>query len=192
MTARAPHATETGDSHPIFVQEDNPKIWDILQDICEDTEAWTWIKSFACSRNGHLAYIALFNHYLSASTADNIQKKVKGKLEKTKYTGQNRNFNFEKCATIHKQSRSAITKLTIKHIYPKIRDCEKVRHLVKGIQTAALVACKTQIWASPALLVATSKTALTSSKPSYPRLAEAKKTLISPQLELVEAAVGVW
>jgi hypothetical protein len=83
MTARAPHITAAGDPHPIFVK-DNHKVWDILQDICADTDTWTWIKTSAQYRNGRPAYYALFDHYLGASNSNNVQKEARGKLQKTK------------------------------------------------------------------------------------------------------------
>jgi hypothetical protein len=35
-----------------------------------------------------------------------VQKEARGKLEKTKYTGEKRNFNFEKYVAIHKKSHA--------------------------------------------------------------------------------------
>jgi hypothetical protein len=128
LTARAPHINATGDPHPIFVQY-NHKLWNILQDICADTEAWTWIKKHSsCSRNGRRADFTLYDQYLGAtgSDADTIQNEARGKLEKTKYTGEKRNFNFEKYVAIYKKSHDAITRLT-EYGYPGIDKHEKVQ-----------------------------------------------------------------
>jgi hypothetical protein len=149
MIARAPHETAPGIPHPTLVV-DNFKVWEILQEICLDNNAWTWIKSFARSRNGRGAYLALHSHYLGISKSDNIQAEAENKLKNTFYSGERRNWNFERYVQIHKDQHTAIEGL-FRYGYPSLDERTKVRHLMAGIRTNELDTVKAQVWSSIAL-----------------------------------------
>jgi hypothetical protein len=87
MIARAPHTDPTGAIDATYAAN-NGKVWGILTDICGETNAWTWMKPFNRSKDGRLAYTALYSHYLGASNADNIQSKAENKLQNTFYNGE--------------------------------------------------------------------------------------------------------
>jgi hypothetical protein len=75
MISRSPHVDPLGVVDATYAA-DNRKVWEILANICRETNAWTWIKPQSCSKDGRAAYLALYNHYLGASNADNIQAKA--------------------------------------------------------------------------------------------------------------------
>jgi hypothetical protein len=95
------------------------KVWKILQVICHDMNAWTWSTSFARSQNGRAVYLALHSHYLGISKSDNIQVEAKNKLKNTFYSGERRNWNFERYVQIHKDQHTAIEGL-FQYGYPSL------------------------------------------------------------------------
>lgn len=149
MIARAPHETDDNTPHPTFTV-DNFKVWEILHEICLDNNAWTWIKSFSRNRNGRAAYQALHSHYLGISKSDNIQAEAENKLKNTFYSGERRNWNFERYVQIHKDQHTAIEGL-FQYGYPSLDERSKVRHLMAGVRTNELDTVKAQVWSSVAL-----------------------------------------
>jgi hypothetical protein len=149
MISRSPHRDGNGVIEPTFAA-DNRKVWEILESICRETNAWTWIKSFNRTKNGRAAYLALYQHYLGASNADNVQSRAENKLQNTFYTGERRRFTFEKYVQVHKDQHTSLQALE-EFGYPRLDDRTKVRHLINGIRTKELDAAKGQVWASATL-----------------------------------------
>jgi hypothetical protein len=136
LIARAPHIDAAGAPHHTFLA-DNMKVWTIIQDLCGDNNAWTWVKPFARTQNGRAAYLALHSHYLGASKSDYIQAEAENKLKNTFYNGERRNWNFEKFVQTHKDQHTAIEGL-FQYGYPSLDERTKVRHLIAGIRTTEL------------------------------------------------------
>jgi hypothetical protein len=55
MTARSPHSGST-------FQDDKPKVWDILSNMCVKHPCWVYIKPAQKGKNRRLAYELLFDH----------------------------------------------------------------------------------------------------------------------------------
>jgi hypothetical protein len=69
MVARMPH------THIAF-QEDNIKVWEIIQASLHETEAFNWIKQSERHRNGCAAYLVLMTHYLGTSKNESLQSQA--------------------------------------------------------------------------------------------------------------------
>jgi hypothetical protein len=138
--ARSPHADALGIPAETYAA-DNKKVFEILQAICHDTNAWTWIKSFARRRDSRGAYMALYNHYLGASKADNIQAKAEKKLQTTFYSGDKQKFTFKKLVQIHKDQHTALKGLE-QYGFPRLDERSKVRYLNNAITTKNLNAIR--------------------------------------------------
>jgi hypothetical protein len=115
LIARAPHEAAPGMIHPIYAS-DNNKVWEIMESITRNINAWTWIKSHSRCRGGRAAYWSLHNHYLGASNkTDNVQASAEGKLNSSTYQGKKSRFNFECCAnsqgTAHGAGRAVAARL---------------------------------------------------------------------------------
>jgi hypothetical protein len=54
------HALSTG---PVY-EMDNTTLWQLLQELIYDTDAWPWIAAFKGIMNGCAAFIAFCEHYL--------------------------------------------------------------------------------------------------------------------------------
>ena len=51
--------------------------------------------------NGRLAYLGLYDHYLGENNVDTMSTRAESRLEKMMYSGEKRNWNFEKYVKVH-------------------------------------------------------------------------------------------
>jgi hypothetical protein len=143
MIARGPH---TGSAF----QLDNRKVWEMMKNICGSSPCYIYIKSAARAKNGREAYRLLFDHFLGANNVGNLATAAEERLQSTKYSGDKRNFDFEKYVRIHTEQHSILNGLIV-HGYSGIDESSKVRLLLAGITTSNYDVVKSQILASPAL-----------------------------------------
>ena len=87
----------------------------------------------------------LKNHYLGASNTDNIVNEAELMIRSTSYTGEKRNFTFEKYVQMHKDAHTMMENLTATQ-YPGIDSRSKVKHLFDGIKTSSLDTAKATMW----------------------------------------------
>ena len=139
MIARAPH-TQLGVPHPTFAS-DNQKVDDILTYIVKDTNAWVWRKGRAHVCNSRRIFTNFKTHYPGASNTNNIVDGTELMLRSTFYTGEKRNFTFEKYVQMHKDAHTMMENLTATQ-YPGIDSRSKVKHLFDGIKTSSLDTAK--------------------------------------------------
>ena len=88
--------------------------------------------------------MALKTYYLGAHYVDQMANAAETKLANTFYTGEKRNFTFEKYVQIHVEQHTILEGL-IEQGYTGIDPRSKVRYLMNGIKTSALDSVKTQI-----------------------------------------------
>ena len=74
---------------------------------------------------------------------------AEAKLKDTSYSGEKRQWNFEKYIKTHVNQHAILTGL-VGHGYSGIDDWSKVQHLMAGIKTKVLDPVKAQIMASGA------------------------------------------
>jgi hypothetical protein len=87
---------------------DNARIWAILRGVVYDTDAYTWIKTYACSQNGCDAFLALQAHYLGIAKSDNILTAAEAYMDTTFYTGEKHRLTFENYVTVHQKAHNDI------------------------------------------------------------------------------------
>jgi hypothetical protein len=92
----------------------------------------------------------LFDHYLGANNVGNLATAAEERLQSTRYSGDKRNFDFERYVRIHTEQHSVLNGL-MEHGYSEIYESSKVRLLLAGITTINYDVVKSQILASPAL-----------------------------------------
>jgi hypothetical protein len=143
MTIRAPHAGQS------FV-DDRHKVWDIMSNIGGKHSCFVYIKPYLRSRNGRDAYMLLFDHFCGPNNVGNMASEADTKLTGTLYNGEKKRFTWETYVRIHTEQHSVLNGLK-DYGYAGIDDSSKVRHLLKGIKTAELDVCKTQVMASRSL-----------------------------------------
>jgi hypothetical protein len=143
MMTRAPH---TGRS---FV-DDRRKVWEIMSNICGKHSCFVYIKPDVRTRNGRDVYMLLFDQFLGPNNVGNMASEAETKLTSTIYNGEKKRFTWETYVSIHTEQHSVLNGLKY-YGYTGIDDSSKVCHLLKGIKTAELDVCKTQVMASPYL-----------------------------------------
>lgn len=129
-------------------QADREKVWEKMSAICRKLDyCWTYIRPFQRTRDGRGAYLALRGHYLGKNFVDRMASQAEQKLSTTSYSGEKRNFNFEKYVQIHVEQHTILDGLK-EHGYTGIDVRSKVRHFMNGIKTKDLDPVKVQILAS--------------------------------------------
>ena len=144
MIMRAPINNAAGDARtPTFVT-DNQRVWDLLSEITRSKECWTYAKTGQRNRDGRVAYLALYNHYLGPNSVDNMANAVERKLMNTTYDGEKKRWNLEKYTTVHTEQHHIARGLR-RHGYTGIDPRSEVRYFVDGIKDPSLDAVKTRI-----------------------------------------------
>lgn len=149
LIARAPITDEHGAHTPNYLT-DRTRVWELLSELTRDQECWSYVRPAQRSRNGRLAFMGLKGHYLGQNNVDNMSTKAERRLETTTYTGEKRNWNFEKYVRMHIDQHAILEGLTM-HGYAGIDNRSKVRHLLKGITTTTLDTVKTRIMSDATL-----------------------------------------
>jgi hypothetical protein len=143
MTERAPH---TGRS---FVN-DRRKVRDIMSNICGKHSCFVYINPALRTSNGRDTYTLLFDHFLGPNNVGNMSSAAETKLAETLYNGENKRFTWETYIRIHTEKHAVLNGLK-EYGHAGIDESSKVPRLLKGIKTAALDVCKTQVMVSPSL-----------------------------------------
>ena len=138
MITRGDHATVT-------FHNDNKEVWNVIRHLTHGGAAWSWVSQYARTCNGRDAYKAIKAHYLGPSYRSRIQAACDALLNKTYFDG-NRNFTLESYTTT---LQKAFTDLEI--CEEPVSEQRKVRILLAGITTPALLPAKGIISATPEL-----------------------------------------
>jgi hypothetical protein len=98
-----------------------------------------------------MAYLAFYTHLLGPNNVDNMAMQAEQRLNSTVYNhGEQRRWDFEKYANVHKQQHSILEGL-VEHGYAGIDPRSKVRNVLDGIKTDKLDSVKTRIMSNSAL-----------------------------------------
>ncbi|KAI2502051.1 Reverse transcriptase (RNA-dependent DNA polymerase) [Fragilaria crotonensis] len=147
MIARAPHYTLNAAnmriSDPTYLVN-REKVWDIISKITREHSCWTYVKPAQRTRDGRMAFLSLYQHFLGPNNVDNMATLAEDKLKNTVYNGEQRRWDFERYVNVHKQQHSIMEGL-IEHGYTGIDPRSKVRFLLDGIKTDKFDAVKTRI-----------------------------------------------
>ena len=89
------------------------------------------MKAFANTTDGRGAYLALYDYYLGTRHTQNLSRKAESLLNKLRYTGETKRYNFHKYATQHKECHVVLNNLKV-HGYSGIDEASKVRRFRMG------------------------------------------------------------
>ena len=134
-----------GDHASVTFHNDNKEVWNVIRHLTHGGAAWSWVSQYARTCNGRDAYKAIKAHYLGPSYRSRIQAACDALLNKTYFDG-NRNFTLESYTTT---LQKAFTDLEI--CEEPVSEQRKVRILLAGITTPALLPAKGIISATPEL-----------------------------------------
>ncbi len=147
MINRAPILDDNGPGgYNVTYLADREAVWHIIAGLTRNHSCWTYVKVAQRTRDGRLAYQALYNHYLGPNNVDNLANDAERKLQTTTYTGEKRNWNFEKYVTAHVEQFNVLENLK-QYGHTGIDPRSRVRHLLDGIKTRDLDSVKTLIMA---------------------------------------------
>ncbi len=108
------------------------------------TVVWTYVKNHVHSRDGCMAYYAMFSHYLGPNNVDNQASQSEKALTTLTYNGEGRRWNFEKYVTAMKKHHQILEDL-VPYRYSGIDEQTKVLYLLDGIKTDKLEVPKSTI-----------------------------------------------
>jgi hypothetical protein len=143
MIARRPHS---GSAY----QLDNRKVWEIMKNISGINPCYIYIKGVDKANDERESFSLVFDHYLGANNVGNLATAVEDRLQSTRYSGDKRNFDFEKYVRTHTEQHFVLNGL-MEHGYSGIDEISKVRLLLAGITTSNFDVVKSHVLASPAL-----------------------------------------
>ncbi len=94
MIARAKHyavaaADGTKTTDPAYINN-REKVYEIIAKITRDQPCWTYVKPAQRTRNGRMAYLGLYQHFLGPNKIDNMAPMAEDKLKSTVYNGEQR------------------------------------------------------------------------------------------------------
>lgn len=109
MIARAPHYTLNAANmripDPTYLVN-REKVWDIISKITREHSCWTYVKPAQRTRDGRMAFLSLYQHFLGPNNVDNMATLAEDKLKNTVYNGEQRRWDFERYVNVHKQQHS--------------------------------------------------------------------------------------
>ena len=126
------------------------KVYKIIAKITRDHPCWTYVKPAQRTRDGRMAYLGLYQHFLGPNNVDNMATMAEDKLKSTVYNGEQRRWDFEKYINMHKSQHSIMEGL-VEHGYTGIDPRSKVRYLLDGIKTDKFDSVKTRIMSDATL-----------------------------------------
>ena len=130
--------------------QDNMAVWEIISTIFKSHTSWTIIRPYQKTKDGRNAYLSLYAHHLGPSAVDNMSSAAEKALKNSNYKGESKKWNFDKYVRVQMEQHQILSDLK-EHGYSGIDDRSKVRHLMGGINTAALDSVKSTILTSTTL-----------------------------------------
>ena len=126
LIARAPHAgTE--------FNEDNAKVYQVLQDLVAGSSHESSIKSFRKARDGRGAYLALVQHNLGSSKWDRIIDSCESYLLQNEWNGKNVRFTLKMHVSKHREAHNELVRASQFVSYEVPNEHTRVSRLIKSI-----------------------------------------------------------
>jgi hypothetical protein len=157
MIARCPHFTTDGagaftENHTVDYKADNLEVWNILSGLTRNLgDCWTYVKAGQQRKDGRVAYLSLFDHYLGKHMVEIQANFHENRLRTNQYHGEKRRHNFHKYATEQLDSIQSLNNLRDVHGYAGVDERSAVRYLTEGIKDSSLDSCKNAILADDRL-----------------------------------------
>ena len=83
-------------------------ILDKIVEIFQGLDAWTYLKPAKNNRDGKLGLSLIYSHYFGTSNIDNMEARADKNISQCRYTRENRNWTFEKYATLYKEQHNIL------------------------------------------------------------------------------------
>ena len=119
----------TGDSY----DEDNAKVYQILQDLVGGTSFESSIKSYQRTRDGRAAYLALCQHNLGSSKWDKIIEDAETYVMKREWNGRNYRFTLKSHVNKHREAHNEMVRASDYIQYDLPNEHTRVGRFIKSI-----------------------------------------------------------
>jgi hypothetical protein len=154
MTQYCPHWEYDFNSRdmqrPYFYSQDNHKVLKILLGIFQNTPAYTtYIEKFERKWDGRGAYWALFDHYLGQHQVSHVVSKALLALDKARYTGETRNYNWEKYVNKHVKNHNILDSMVGRGDFMGFGERQQIDKLLEDIHCQPVEFMKPTIWGQP-------------------------------------------
>jgi hypothetical protein len=124
--------------------EDSKKVWVILLACFGLSSAWQYVKKFANQQNGRQAWRTLHDHFFGGDKLNIMVANVLLTLKALHYSGDCKNFTFDKYCTAHVDQHNHHTALA-EYDVPPLEESMKIHYFEDGITDPSLAAVKTTI-----------------------------------------------
>ena len=127
--------------------EDNAKVFQIIQDMVNGTSFESSIKAHQRLRNGRAAYLALCQHNLGSSKWDKVVEEAEAYMMRREWTGKNYWFSLKQHISKHHESFNEMVCASQFIAYEVPNDHTRVGRLIKSIQSKdpAIISALTHI-----------------------------------------------
>jgi hypothetical protein len=134
---------------PVYVAN-REKIYKIIAKMTRDHSCRTYAKSAQKTRDGRMAFMGHYQHFLGLNNVDNMATMAENNLKSTVYNGEQSRWDFEKYINVHKSQHSIMEGL-VERGYTGVDPRSKVRYLLDGIKTNKFDSVKTRIMSDATL-----------------------------------------
>jgi hypothetical protein len=127
---------------------DTRKVWSVLHSLWSTTSAWAHVKTLDKTQNGRQVYRTLHKHFFGGNKILTLSTNILTTLRGLTYTGDSKNYNFDKYVTNHVQQHNLATSL-IDYGATELDEHLKINYFLTGIQSSDFDAAKASISANP-------------------------------------------
>jgi hypothetical protein len=116
---------------PTFLT-DTKKVWSILLACFGLSSMWQHVKKFASQQNGHQAWSTLHGHFFGGDKVNTMVADILLTLKSLHYSGDQRNFTFDKYCTAHVDQYNRHAALAKWNVKP-LEETMKIHYFKNGI-----------------------------------------------------------
>lgn len=128
---------------------DNKRLWNELKSLTVDGTGWTYIKRFNRNEDGRAAYLALKAQCEGNSALHTKKVKAYNQIEKARYQGERKTYNFAKYVEAHQNGYNDILDADPAETIPEPK---RVRDFLNGIMDPSLQSGIDIVLSDPAML----------------------------------------
>ncbi len=135
------------EAHGPFVPSfltDTKKVWSILLACFGLSSMWQHVKKFATQKNGCQAWHTLHNHFWGGDKVNTICSDILSTLKNLHYSGNCKNFNFDKYCTAHVEQHNCHAALAGYGVTP-LEETMKINYFEDRISDSSFASIKSTI-----------------------------------------------
>jgi hypothetical protein len=120
---------------------DAKKVWAILLACFGLSSAWQHVKKFASQQNGRQAWRTLHDHFFGGDKVNTMVADILSTLKSLHYSGDRRNFTFDKYCTAHEDQHNRHAPLAKWNVKP-LEESMKIHYIEVGITDPSFASVK--------------------------------------------------